>query len=199
MNKKVKRGILAVLAVSLMAFLLIGADSCDSSSNATNEAAVNAVSEIQAADQQLTAIEFARLSSAVVAEPVAYPLERENLNRRNQAWSDPNKISYIYLISYGKIMANYTLKGKVSSVDSRLTCTEQLVDDGDGHYNGRSNIHVVNSPALDGSYGTNGGGIFFFTTDGVYVEWNDSYMLCDAPLTLSQPPELVLNVDVNDL
>ena len=199
MKKFFKLYLPVVIAVGMLAFILAGCDISRDGGNATNEAAVNAVSEIQAADQQLTATEFARLSNAVPAEPVVYPLEREQLNRRNQTWSDPNKISYIYLISYGKIMAQYTLKGKVSSVDSRLTCTDQLVDDGDGKYEGRSNIHTVSSPALDGSYGTNGGGIFFFTTDGVYVEWNDSYMLCDAPLTLSQPPELVLNVDVNDL
>jgi len=51
--------------------------------------------------------------------------------------------------------------------------------------------HVVSSPAEDGSYGTNGDAIFFFTTEGVYVEWRGDYMLCDQPLKLSTTPELV--------
>ena len=196
MKKITIRMIVGLLGIAMVAALLT-AGSCTSTSD--NKSAVNDVSAIQAADQTLTAREFARLSGAVPASPVVYPLEREQLNLRNETWSDPDKISYIYLVSYGKIMANYTLKGKVSSVDSRLTCTQQMVDDGSSHYDGRAYIQVVDSPALDGSYGTNGGGIFFFTTDGVYVEWNDTYMLCDAPLTLSQPPELVLEVTVDEL
>jgi hypothetical protein len=47
---------------------------------------------------------------------------------------------------------------------------------------------------MDGSYGTNGNAIFFFTTAGVYVEWNGEYMMADQPLQLATPPELTMTV-----
>lgn len=122
-----------------------------------------------------------------------YSLERSNINKRTTLWNDENKISYIYLVSYGKVMAFYTIKGKVSSVNSQITNPEQIVQ---RRYvsGGNRHTHVLPSPAEDGSYGTNGDGIFFFTADGTYVEWAGSYMLADKPLKLSTPPELVREI-----
>lgn len=125
--------------------------------------------------------------------------ERANLIERLNRFNTDSKVSYIYLVNYGKVMAFYTVKGKVSSVNSLLTTPEQIVDhvyrgiDAEGTIRGISH-HVVASPDLDGSYGTNGDAIFFFTTDGTYVEWRGDYMLCDKPLKLSTPPELVIEV-----
>ena len=155
-----------------------------------------AVSSIQAKDQQITAENYERLFKAVPPPKLKDSQERKNIARRLERFNVANKISYIYLIDFGKVMSYYTIKGKVSSVNSMLTCTEQLVDDGKGRYNGRDGVHVVASPDLDGSYGSNGDGIFFFTTEDVYVEWNKTYLLSDQPLKLSTPPELVYVVKV---
>jgi hypothetical protein len=163
-----------------------------------NESAVSAVSSIQAKDQQATAKTFEKLRKAVPPPIVNDSLERKQLVKRLTRFNVDNKISYIYLISFGKIMAYYPMKGKVSSVNSMLTCTEQLVDDGDGQYSGRSNIHVVSSPDLDGSYGSNGDGIFFFTTEDVYIEWNGEYMLCDQPLKMVTAPALVYTKKISN-
>ena len=40
-------------------------------------------------------------------------LERKNLTKRLTLFNDPNKVSYIYLIEYGKVMAFYTIKGDI--------------------------------------------------------------------------------------
>ncbi len=53
---------------------------------------------------------------------------------------------------------------------------------------------VVESPALDGSYGTNGDGVFFFLTDGAYMEWNGKYLLSDRPVRLNKEPIMVYEV-----
>lgn len=119
-----------------------------------------------------------------------WSLERENINKRTNLWNDPNKISYIYLVNYGKVMAFYTIKGKVSSVNSQITNPEQKVY-GEWHEQG---MITLPSPAEDGSYGTNGDAIFFFTTEGAYVEYAGDYMLADQPLKLTQQPELVREV-----
>lgn len=146
-----------------------------------------------AQEQARTEANQQRLLKAQPPVSLDYSLERDNINKRTELWNNENKISYIYLVSYGKVMAFYTIKGKVSSVNSQITNPEQIVQrkytSGGNRY-----THVLPSPAEDGSYGTNGDGIFFFTADGTYVEWSGSYMLADKPLKLSTPPELVREI-----
>lgn len=147
-------------------------------------------------EQQKTEQNQSKLLKAQPPVTLDWSLERENINKRTNLWNDPNKVSYIYLINYGKIMAFYTIKGKVSSVNSQITNPEQLVkywSRQTGNYGLVSG--VLPSPAEDGSYGTNGDAIFFFTTSGAYVEWAGDYMLCDQPLKLSTPPTMILEVN----
>lgn len=148
------------------------------------------VSDIQAEDQLNTARNFKRLMKAVPPPKLKDSQERRNLVKRLNRFNVSTKISYIYCISFGKIMGFFVVKGKVSSVNSMLTCTEQLVDDGQGTSYGRGNVHAVPSPDLDGSYGSNGDAIFFFTDKDIYVEWNSIYLLTDQYIKLNQPPEL---------
>ena len=120
--------------------------------------------------------------------------ERKNLIERLKRFNTDSKVSYIYLVNYGKVMAFYTVKGKVSSVNSLLTQPNQPVWESRSNGHGTSVAGVtVPSPDLDGSYGSNGDAIFFFTTDGTYVEWCGDYMLCDKPLKLSTPPTMVIH------
>jgi hypothetical protein len=118
-----------------------------------------------------------------------YSSERENLLKRNNTFNDPNKISYIYEISYGRIVAFYTVKGKVSNISSSLTNTQQVVNYKDEH--GSSSHEVIDSPQMDGSYGTNGDAIFWYDTAGVYHEWKGEYQLTDQPLKLNEEPLMV--------
>lgn len=131
--------------------------------------------------------------------------ERQNIVKRLETWDDENKVGYVYLVSHGKVMAFYPIKGKVSSLNSFLTPDEALVY-GDGTKCGRNYskafessanwepCYIVSSPDLDGAYGENDGGIFFFTTEGAYVEWRGDYMFVDQPLKLTTPPELVREI-----
>ncbi len=186
---KSKKTLFVAICLVAMVLILMGCTSVNKKGSSTN-----ATSDIQATDQQTTADQFKRLFAATPPPELTFSLERQQLVKRLERFNDPSKVSYIYLISFGKIMAHYVVKGKVSSVDSRLTCTQQMVADGKTSYQGRNYVHVVDSPALDGSYGTNGGGIFFFTDTDAYVEWHGDYMLCDQPLKMEQPPELVMPV-----
>ena len=138
------------------------------------------------------------LMQAVPVPEVTTSEERKNLVRRLEIFNSENKISYIYLINYGKVMAFYSVKGKVSSVNSYLTTSVQLVDrygndcgatDYSSTYN--RDCYTVDSPDLDGSYGENPEAIFFFTTEDAYVEWKGDYMMSDQPLKLTTQPELV--------
>ena len=124
-----------------------------------------------------------------------WSLERKNINKRTNLWNDVNKVSFIYLVSYGHVMSFFTIKGKVSSVNSQITNPEQLAISRKGINGGHEYINgVLSSPAEDGSYGSNGDGIFFFTTDGTYVEWAGEYMLCDKPLKITTPISLTRTI-----
>ncbi len=142
-------------------------------------------------EQELTEENQNRLIENQPPVKLDWSLERENINRRTKLWNDSSKLSYIYLVSYGKVMAFYTIEGKVSSVNSQITNSEQIATKREygNRYSG-----VLSSPSEDGSYGTNGDAIFFFTTEGVYVEWAGSYMLADEPLQLTTPPALVRTI-----
>jgi len=146
-------------------------------------------------EMEQTEANHEKLVIAVPPPRLATSQERINLKKRLERFNSESKVSYIYLIDYGRIMGFFTVKGKVSSVNSLLTTPDQIVTMTSGSIvsERRFSRHVVASPDLDGSYGSNGNAIFFFTTDDTYVEWSGTFMLCDRPLKLSSPPLIVIN------
>jgi hypothetical protein len=127
-------------------------------------------------------------------------LERQNLIRRYKYLNDKNNEHYVYLLSHGKVVAHYVAQGKVSSLNSKLTNDEQIVGSSqcveDVNADSEGGCYkTVESPQMDGSYGTNGDGIFFFTTDGEYVEWNGQYVVSEEPMNVQTP--LTLTTEVN--
>lgn len=127
--------------------------------------------------------------------------ERKNVAKRAEIFNNEEKISYIYLVSYGKVMSFFTVQGKVSSLRSYMTPVEQIVDrfgkpcvDNDSWCSSSGMTHIISAPDIDGTYGENVEGIFFFTTEGAYVEWKGEYMMSDQPLKLTTTPELVRQI-----
>lgn len=136
------------------------------------------------------------IKKLAVEDPIpdlSHSLERKNIIKRLKLFEDENKVSYIYLLSFGKVISFYLVKGKVSSGGKRLTNDQQLVQGyapgGSGGYNDPKS-DVMNAPELDGTYGKSGDYIFFWTTDDTYIQWNEGYMLCDKPLKMATQPEL---------
>lgn len=131
------------------------------------------------------------------APVMTYSLERDNIKERLLRFNDPNKISYVTLmLPMGQLYAYYAIKGKVSSVNSYMTTSEQIICQG-GRFgtadSGGSDYQclTMEAPDSDGSYGSNGDAIFFFTVDGVYKEWNGLYELSDEPSTFSVAPIVI--------
>lgn len=139
-----------------------------------------------------------KLQAAVPIPDLKTSAERQNIARRAVTFDDENKVTYIYLVNFGKVMAFYTVKGKVSSLNSFLTPLDKLVFDDGKPCNSGSDAtnpcYLVAGPDIDGAYGENADGIFFYTTDGAYVEWRGDYMVSDQPLKLTTPPELTREV-----
>lgn len=116
---------------------------------------------------------------------ITWSLERDNLIKRFKLQNDRSVMFYMYVFieGVGEPIGYYQVN-KVSSVNSQLTNTMQLLEQNTG---GHYIDGVVPSPAEDGSYGTNGDGVFGFTPEDIYIETNMKYITSTVPLTFSKP------------
>ena len=121
-----------------------------------------------------------------------YSLERYNLIRRaywvngqrEKALSLPCEIErplgYIVLFTEsGGVVGRYVVDGKVTSLNSYLTPDSTYYEGG-----GYKTSWLAD---VDGSYGENDQGIFFFTSDGKYIEWTGTYLYSDIPFEVTTP------------
>lgn len=127
---------------------------------------------------------------------IDYSLERYNLIRRaywvngqrEKALSLPcpveKPLSYVVLMLEGVgVVGNYVIDGKVSSLNSFLTPDSEYYEYSAGETSKKNNWLAD----VDGSYGENDNGIFFFTTDGKYIEWTGTYIYSDIPYIVDDP------------
>lgn len=137
-----------------------------------------------------------KLQEAVPTPNITRSQTRKAVRERAQLFDAENKVTYIYLVSFGKVMAFYPVKGQVVSLRSYLTPVEKLVSrSGKECYGSTNECYVMQTADIDGTYGENADGIFFFTADtNAYVEWKGDYMVSDQPLKLSTTPELVREI-----
>lgn len=133
-----------------------------------------------------------RLTKIQPAPVLEYSQARRTIVKRLERIGQQNMVSYIYLISYGKIMGHYTVDGYVQAVESYLTTPEQVTSVRIA--GGGWEAVTLPSPDFDGTYGRNPDAIYFFTTDGKYVEWKGDYLWCDQPMVLTEKPALIANV-----
>jgi hypothetical protein len=122
-----------------------------------------------------------------------YSLERYNLIRRAY-WVNGQRekantlpcevekpLGYVVLFSGNVVVGRFVVDGKVSSLNSYLTPDSE-------EYAASYSEWLAD---VDGSYGENDSGIFFFTPDGNYIEWTGTYIYSDIPFTIENP---VVNV-----
>lgn len=127
---------------------------------------------------------------------IQYSLERYNLIRRaywvngqrEKANALPCEIEkplgYIVLFSGNVAIGNFVVDGKVSSLNSFLTPDSEYYEVG---YGGSLTYENKWLADVDGSYGENDNGIFFFTPDGKYIEWSGDYLYSDIPFEVDKP------------
>ena len=124
---------------------------------------------------------------------ISYSLERYNLIRRAY-WVNGQRekanaliceitkpLGYIILFAGNAVVGRFVVDGKVSCLNSYLSPSNV-----EKYY---SSGGVINTELadVDGSYGENDEGIFFFTPDGKYVEWTGDYLYSDIPFEISDP------------
>lgn len=123
---------------------------------------------------------------------IDYSLERYNLIRRTY-WVNGQRekanalpceiekpLGYIVLFTEsGAVVGSFVVDGKVSSLNSFLTPDTEYPS-----YDSSANDWLAD---VDGSYGENDNGIFFFTPDGKYIEWTGTYLYSDIPMIVDDP------------
>lgn len=128
---------------------------------------------------------------------IDYSLERYNLIKRAY-WVNGNRekanalpcaiekpLGYIVLIDKGVVFGKFIVDGKVSSLNSFLTPDSEYYE---GYSRSDDSVHTNMWLAdVDGSYGSNDSGIFFFTPDGKYIEWSGDYLYTDMPFEINDP------------
>lgn len=132
---------------------------------------------------------------------IDYSLERYNLIRRTY-WVNGQRekantlvceiekpLGYIALfLENGACAGKFIVDGKVSSLNSFLTPDSEYYEKNTSYSSAQSgtnsNVDRYSNkwlPDVDGSYGENDKGIFFFTPDGKYIEWTGTYLYSDIP------------------
>lgn len=184
--KKIFTLILAVCMFVTMFVVLSGCNFEESGSQADKAKTINAANTLQANQPTPT--------------DISYSLERYNLIRRaywvnghrDKANSLPCEIEkplgYIVLFSGNVVVGSFVVDGKVSSLNSFLTPDSEYYE----KISGYRNEWLAD---VDGSYGENDSGIFFFTPDGKYIEWSGDYLYSDIPFVVDSP---VLNIGGTD-
>jgi hypothetical protein len=116
---------------------------------------------------------------------ITWSLERDNLTKRFKLMNERTISFYMYVFIEGvSDPIGYYQVNKVSSVNSQLTNTEQIVS---VWAHGNLGTMPLPSPAEDGSYGTNGEGVFGFTPEDIYIEHNMKYIVSTVPLSFTHP------------
>lgn len=168
-----KKILALVLAVLLIAAMFCGC--ADDGSYADTQRTKNAADTLQQNQPTPTDIE--------------YSLERYNLIRRaywvngqrEKAIALPCEIvkplGYIILFSGNTVVGRFVVDGKVSSLNSYLSPDSEEY----------ASSYSEWLSDVDGSYGENDSGIFFFTPDGKYLEWTGTYLYSDIPFEVENP------------
>ena len=188
--KKILSIILAIVMVFAMAMCFTGCDEYElSGSKQDVNNTINAANNIQ--------------STQPTPTDISYSLERYNLIRRaywvngqrEKANTLPCEIEkplgYIVLFTdNGAIVGSFVVDGKVSSLNSFLTPDSEYYEYNKGDSTSKNNWLAD----VDGSYGENDNGIFFFTPDGKYIEWTGTYLYSDIPFVVNNP---IVKVEVD--
>lgn len=128
---------------------------------------------------------------------ISFSLERFNLIRRAY-WVNGQRekaasvvcqvdrpLGYIVLFTEsGSVVNRFVVDGKVSSLNSYLTADSDYYEIATGSSSTYRNNWLAD---VDGSYGENDSGIFFFTPDGKYIEWTGTYLYSDIPFEVDNP------------
>lgn len=167
-----------------VAVVMLMVTSCEKSKIYNNTSALDEQVETEVNQKNLLAVQ--------PPPKISWSLERDNLIKRFRLQNDRTVMFYMYVFIEGVAdPIGYYQINKVSSVNSQLTNTEQVI-----RIPNSGEKMVLPSPAEDGSYGTNGDGVFGFTPEDIYIEHNMKYIVATVPLSFTKPVNRLTVINV---
>lgn len=177
--------IIAIIIAVAIALTAISLAACDASAAGSYMDTYNteqAANRIQANQPTPTDIEYSLERFNLIRRAYWVNGQREKANALPCPIEKP--LGYVILLTEsGSVVGKFTVDGKVSSLNSFLTPDSEYYEEGGGDWS-FENKWLAD---VDGSYGENDNGIFFFTPDGKYVEWSGIYLYSDIPFEVSAP------------
>ena len=184
-----------LIALTMAVLMALSLCACDVTYDTSAGGAQQNIEDTQKVTDKLT-------SGQQTPTDIDYSLERYNLIRRSY-WVNGQRekantivcavdkpLGYIVLFTEaGGVVGRFIVDGKVSSLNSFLS--PDYIEDKYGSSSGGYTTISTQLADVDGSYGENDNGIFFFTPDGKYVEWTGIYLYSDIPFELDAPTVLL--------
>lgn len=119
--------------------------------------------------------------------------EIDNIKKRLELTSNPGLLGFVLLMNeMGQPVAYYGVTGKITSGGKRLTPNQKKVRCDKGE---RTGDCIVNAESDEGTHGSSAPYVFFWTTDGQYVQWNGKYLYSDKPFRITVDPIVVSSVE----
>lgn len=147
----------------------------------------------RATEQAIAQQNQAKLTVSTPIPVLPISQERNNLVKRATRINVQNLSSCVILFTpSGAVVGKFAVNGKVSSLNSYLLSSDQVIKDPQAAWVTGLQSLVVEQPDIDGAYGQNAEGIFFFdaVTDA-YIEWGGPYFWSDQCLDTTAQPILV--------
>ena len=192
-----KKILLIMMVILVVGMMFVSCDETNTGAEADAKNTINVANKLQSNQPTPTDIDYSLERYNLIRRAYWVNGQREKANALPCEIEKP--LGYIVLITEsGAIVGSFIVDGKVSSLNSYLSPDSECYEiGGDGvDYDIRHNGTQENDwlADVDGSYGENDNGIFFFDTMGNYIEWTGIYLYTDIPMTINSP---VIKFDVN--
>ena len=182
-----------ILAVTLIATLCVVFTGCAVEEDASvedNKNTLKNADNLQASQPTPTDIEYSLERYNLIRRAYWVNGQREKANMLPCEVEKP--LGYIVLLTEsGAVVGSFIVDGKVSSLNSFLTPDSEYYE----HSMSSGTVRNEWLADVDGSYGMNDNGIFFFTPDGKYIEWTGTYLYSDIPFEVDAP---IVNIGGNN-
>ena len=185
-----KKMISLVMALCLMMACLVGCEYTATGSEVDKQNTVAIGDKLAINQPTPTDIDYSLERYNLIKRAYWVNGQREKANTLVCAIEKP--LGYIVLFTEsGSVIGSFVVDGKVSSLNSYLSPDSEVYEiggestDSAVYYNGTEENDWLAD--VDGSYGENDHGIFFFTPDGKYIEWTGTYLYSDIPFIVDDP------------
>ena len=178
------RKFIGIIMALCLVLLMLGNTGCDVDGNRADvNKTIDAANTLQERQPTPTDIDYSIPRYLLTKRAYFVNGQREKARTLPCPIADIPLGHIVLLTDSGAVVGKFIVEGMPISLNTYLTPDSEYYE-----HNGSSGRYVNKWLAdIDGTYGTNDNGIFFFTPDGLYMEWNGKYLYTDMPISIDDP------------